>query len=145
LLCAILDETAFWRDDKSSMPDEETYRAIKPGLARMPSSILIGISTPYRKAGLLHRMFQEHYGRGGDDVLVVRAPSTTLNPTLDRAVIEQALAEDPSAASAEWLAQFRDDISGWATRELIEAAVDRSVTVRPANLVLRVDKAHGQR
>jgi hypothetical protein len=37
----------------------------------------------------------------------------------------------PAAANAEWLAQFRDDVTGWATRELIEAAVDRGVTVRP--------------
>jgi hypothetical protein len=130
LLCAILDETAFWRDERSSTPDEEVYRAIKPGLARMPGSMLIGISTPYRKAGLLHRMFREHYGRDSD-VLVIRAPSTTFNPTLDRAVIDQALAEDPTGAAAEWLAQFRDDVSGWATRDLIEAAVDRGVTVRP--------------
>jgi len=130
VLCAILDETAFYRDDRSSTPDEEVYRAIKPGLARMPGSMLIGISTPYRKAGLLYRMFSEHYGRDGDDVLVIRAPSTVFNPTLDQAVIDQALAEDPAGANAEWNALFRDDISGWATRELIEAAVDRGVMVR---------------
>jgi hypothetical protein len=130
VLCAILDECAFFRDERSSSPDEETYRAITPGLARMPGSMLIGISTPYRKAGLLYRMFAEHYGRDGDDVLVIRAPSTTFNPTLDGTIIDAALAEDPAGASAEWLAQFRDDISGWATRELIEGAVDRGVMVR---------------
>jgi len=130
VLCAILDETAFYRDERSSSPDEETYRAIAPGLARMPGSMLIGISTPYRKAGLLYRMFAEHYGRDGDDVLVIRAPSTVFNPTLDRTIIDAAIAEDPAGASAEWLAEFRDDISGWATREIIEAAVDRGVLVR---------------
>jgi hypothetical protein len=41
------------------------------------------------------------------------------------------LLEDPAHAAAEWLAEFRDDISGWATRELIEQSVDRDVTVRP--------------
>jgi hypothetical protein len=131
LLCAILDEVSFYRDERSSTPDEEVYRAIKPGLARMPGSMLIGISTPYRKGGLLYRMFRDHYGRDGDDVLVIRAPSIVFNPTLDQAIIDRALAEDPAGAAAEWLAQFRDDVSGWATRELIEAAVDRGVTVRP--------------
>jgi hypothetical protein len=29
------------------------------------------------------------------------------------------------------MAEFRDDVAGWAGRELIEAAVDRGVTVRP--------------
>ena len=113
------------------------YRAIKPGLARMQGFMLIGISTPYRKAGLLYRMFKEHYGRDGDDVLVIRDPSITFNPTLDQAIIDQALAEDPAGAAAEWNAQFRDDISGWAPRELIEAAVDRGVLVRPPKPSIR--------
>jgi hypothetical protein len=130
LLCAIMDEKAFWHDERSATPDEETYRAIGPGLARLPGSILVGISTPHRKSGLLYRKFREHYAQDGD-VLVIQAPSLTFNPTLDQTAIDQALAEDPAAARAEWLAEFRDDLMGWATRELIEAAVDRGVTVRP--------------
>jgi hypothetical protein len=31
LLLAILDECAFYRDERSATPDEETYRALKPG------------------------------------------------------------------------------------------------------------------
>jgi hypothetical protein len=131
LLCAILDEAAFYRDETSSNPDEEVYRALKPGLATLPDSILIGISTPYRKSGLLYRKFRECYGRDDSDVLVVRAPSIALNPTLDPKIVDQALEEDPAAATAEWLAEFRDDIAGWASRELVEAAVDRGVVVRP--------------
>jgi hypothetical protein len=30
VLCAILDETAFWRDESSANPDQETFNAIKP-------------------------------------------------------------------------------------------------------------------
>jgi hypothetical protein len=58
-----------------------SYQALEhtPGLARLPGSILIGISTPYRKGGLLYRKFREHYGKDGD-ILVIRAPSTTFNP-----------------------------------------------------------------
>jgi hypothetical protein len=97
----------------------------------LPDSILIGISTPYRKSGLLYRKFSECYGRDDSDVLVIRAPSIALNPTLDPKVVDQAIEEDAAGASAEWLAQFRDDITGWASRELIEGTVDRGVTVRP--------------
>jgi hypothetical protein len=64
-------------------------------------------------------------------VLVIRAPSLLLNPTLDRSIVDEALEQDPAAARAEWLAEFRDDISGWASRELIDDAVDPGVTVRP--------------
>lgn len=130
VLCAILDETAFWRDERSASPDEETYRAIGPALASIPGSMIVGISSPYRKSGLLYRKFKEHYGRDGD-ILVIRAPTRTLNPTIDQGVVDEALAEDPAAARAEWLAEFRDDVGGWVGEELIEHAVDNGVTVRP--------------
>jgi hypothetical protein len=132
VLCAILDECAFYRDEKTSTPDTELYRAIKPGLARMPNSMLIGISTPYRKTGLLYQIFQDYYGQNDeDDILVVRAPSVVFNPTLDQAYMERERRRDPAAMASEYEAQFRDDLSGWATRDLIEAAVDQGVKVRP--------------
>jgi hypothetical protein len=135
LLLCILDEVAFFRDENSSTPDEETYRAVLPGLARMPGSMLIGISTPHAKAGLLFKQYQRHYGKDGD-VLVIKAPSITFNPTLDRGVIDRAVADDPEAR-AEWLAEFRDDISQWATRELIEAATDHNILTRPARVGIK--------
>jgi len=83
-------------------------------------------STPYRKSGLLYRKFRDHFGKDGD-VLVIKAPSTTPNPTLDQSIIDDAMADDLAAASAEWLAEFRD---GWVGRELIEGAVDHGVQSR---------------
>jgi len=122
LRLVIMDECAFYRDERSATPDEETYRAVAPGLARLPGSMLIGISTPYAKRGLLYRKFKEHYGRDSD-VLVIKAPSTTFNPTLDQAIIDQALAEDPFAARAEWLGEFRDDVEAFIAREVVDSAV----------------------
>jgi hypothetical protein len=130
ILCAIFDEVSFWRDESSATPDDETYKAIKPALASLPGSIVIGISSPYRKSGLLYKKFKKHYGQDGD-VLVIKAPTRLLNPTIPQEVIDEALAEDPAAARAEWMAEFRDDVDGWATAELIESAIDRNVTVRP--------------
>jgi hypothetical protein len=88
-------------------------------------ALLIGVSTPYRKSGLLYRKSRDHFGKDGD-VLVFKAPSTTLNPTLDQSIVDNALA----AASAEWLAVFRDDIWGWRGK-LIEGTVDHGVQSRP--------------
>jgi hypothetical protein len=129
ILLAIFDECSYWRDENYASPDEKVYRAIRPGMATLRDSLLVGISSPYRKSGLLHRKFKDHYGKNGD-ILVVKAPTTTLNPTIDQKIIDEALAADPAAARAEWLAEFRDDIAGWATLELIESAVDPNVTVR---------------
>src|SRR5271169_5499490 len=56
-------------------------------------------------------------------VLVVRAPSIALNPTLDRAIIDAALEEDPAAAAAEWLAEWRADIESFVNPEVIDACV----------------------
>jgi hypothetical protein len=130
LLAAILDECAFYASENSSSPDTEVYRALMPGLATLPGAMLIGISSPYRKGGLLYQKHRDHFGREGD-VLVIRAPSKTLNPTLDQSIIDQALVDDPAAAKAEWLGEFRDDVGGWLPSDVIEAAVDIGTTVRP--------------
>lgn len=97
ILMACLDECAFYRDDTGefSCPDEEVYRAVTPGLARVPGSLLVGISSPYKKSGLLYRKYQESFGKGDNDVLVIQAPSIVLNPTLDQVDIEMKIQADP--------------------------------------------------
>ena len=131
LLLGILDELAFWRDENSAKPDEELYRALSPALATLtPDSQIIGISSPYKKSGLLYKKFKDHYGKDGD-VLFVKAATRQLNPTISREIVDRALANDPAAASAEWMGEFRDDIGSWLGLEVIEAAVDTGVTVRP--------------
>jgi hypothetical protein len=129
-LLAIMDEVAFLRDENSAAPDLELYKAITPALASIPGSMLIGISSPYRKSGLLYAKYKRHFGRD-DDVLVIQAPTRTLNPTISQELIDRELADDFAGASAEWLAEFRNDIGGWLDASLIDAAVDYGVTVRP--------------
>lgn len=46
-------------------------------------------------------------------------------------IVDDALKRDPAAARAEWEAQWRDDVSAYLSRELIESAVDNNVVVRP--------------
>jgi hypothetical protein len=127
---AVLDECAFYSSENSASPDIETYRALTPGMATPPGSMLIGISSPYRRGGLLWQKFKDHYGKPGD-VLVVKAPSKLLNPMLDQSIIDQALIEDPEAAKSEWLGEFRNDLAAYIDPEIIEAAVDRDVASRP--------------
>jgi len=136
VLLAIFDEVAFYKDESSSAPDEELYRAITPALASLsPGSMIIGISSPYRKTGLLYNKFKQHFGQDGD-VLVIQAPTRTLNPTIPQELIDREIAEDPAAKRAEYLAEWRDDISGWISLEVLEAAVDNNVTVRPPNTIV---------
>ncbi len=123
LLAAIIDEVAFLRDETSSMPDIETYRALLPALATT-GGMLIGISTPYRRIGLLHQKHRDYFGVDDPDVLVVAGASQQFNPTLDNSVIERARASDPEAARAEWDAEFRSDIGALLDDQTIEAAID---------------------
>lgn len=131
IACVVLDECAFWKDEASANPDQEVYGALVPSLVTLPGSMLIGISTPYRRSGLLYDKFKQHYGKNDDDVLVVKGTTRQFNPTVPQSIIDAALARDPEAAKAEWLAQWRDDLSTFVSRELIEAAVDPGVIARP--------------
>jgi len=131
ILCAIFDEVAFWRDEDAANPDAETYNAVLPGLVTLPGALLVGITTAYRRSGLAFEKWHKHFGQNDDDVLVVYGPSTAFNPTLPQSVIDAALVRDPEAAGAEWLSQWRSDLSDFLDRELVGAAVDPGVVVRP--------------
>ena len=130
LLAVIGDEVSYWRDEISAQPDVETYRACLPSLVAS-GGIWVGISTGYRRAGLLYQKHREHFGHNGDDVLVVSGPTETFNPTIDPALIAKARAEDPEAAEAEWDGGFRRDIAAFLSDHDIEAAIDHD---RPMEL-----------
>jgi hypothetical protein len=139
----ILDEIAFFQSENSASPDLEIYRALLPGLASLPGSMLIAISSPYKKGGILYSKFKDCYGKSNDNVLFIRSGTRTLNPLIDQSVINEALAEDPAAARAEWLGFFRDDVGNWISAEVIEAAVDEGCIVRAPLLNTRGIAYHG--
>ncbi len=97
---------------------------------------------------MLFEKWRKHYGKNDDDVLVVRGPSTTFNPKLPQRIIDARLEEDPEAGAAEYLAEWRSDISDLFDRALIDAAVDRGVAVRPprrdVQYVAWIDAAGGR-
>jgi len=122
ILCAILEEIAFWRSEDSANPDKEILAAVRPALATIPESLLIGISTPYNRGGVLWESFKTFYGKPGGP-LIWKAPTRVMNPTIDAQLIESALKEDPQAARAEWEAEWREDIEAFITAELVEAVM----------------------
>lgn len=130
VVAALLDELAFWRSDESANPDEEIVEAIRPAMSTIPGALLIGASSPYAKRGVLCRMHKEHHGQAGSDVLVWQAPTRTMNPAVPQAFIDRALARDPAKARAEYMAQFRDDVESFISREQIEALIMPGVKAR---------------
>jgi hypothetical protein len=131
IVCAILDEAAFYAGDEYASSDREVYNAILPGLATVPGSKLVMISTPWKRAGLLYDLWAKYFAKDDPDILVVHGRSTAFNPTLDQRIIDDALARDPQKAKAEWFAEWRDDLHSFLDPELVEATVGPGVVVRP--------------
>jgi len=127
----VFDEVAFWHSDNSVSPDQEVYGAVKPAMVTMPGAMLIGISSPYARKGLLWKKFRKHYGQDGN-VLVIRAPTWVMNPNIKRdgEFLTEAYADDPSSAAAEYGAEFRADIESYISREAVEACVSIGIRER---------------
>ena len=119
LAAVICDEIAFWHSD-GARPDAEIIAALRPALATLGGP-LIALSSPYARRGVLWSTYQAHYGRESR-VLVAQAPSRTMNPKLPARIVEDAMRDDAARASAEYLAQFRSDISSLLDPELVEGA-----------------------
>jgi hypothetical protein len=133
VIAAIFDEAAHWRSENSVNPDEETYRAVKPAMATIPGAMLIAITSPYAQRGLVFKKFRAHWGRAGR-VLVVKAPTWVMNPTLPRdgEFLTEAFNEDPVGAAAEYGAEFRSDVETFVNLEVVEACVSTGVRERSA-------------
>ena len=130
-VAAIADEIAFWRSDDLANPDTEILRALRPALATT-GGLLAAISSPHAKRGELYSTFKRHFGPAGhSSILVAKAPSRTMNPSLSQRVVDRAYEEDPEAASAEYGAEFRGDLAIFVSREIVDAAVTTGVMVRP--------------
>jgi hypothetical protein len=124
-----LNEAAFMPKEHSAAPDIELYRSLLPALATLPTSRLMVVSSPYTRDGLLYDLVSKHYAKN-HDILVFSGTSRQGNPTLDPAMIEQAVADDPVGAPAEWLAAWRDGVASFIPKEVIDALIDRDIVAR---------------
>jgi hypothetical protein len=125
MVAALCDELAFWRSDEGSAnPDSEIIAALRPAMATVPGSMLLCASSPYARRGALWDAFRKHHGRDGP-VLVWKADTRTMNPTVPEEVIAEAYEADPASAAAEYGAQFRTDVETYVAREVVESVVMR--------------------
>jgi hypothetical protein len=121
--CVLCDEIAFWRSDESAHPDVEVLNAIRPGLATLPNSLLVMASNPYSRRGVLWDVYRRYYGTDDSRTLVWKAPTLVMNPSLDPRIVEDAFADDPLYASAEFGAEFRTDVDAFISREVVDRCV----------------------
>jgi hypothetical protein len=83
-------------------------------------------SSPYAQKGALYEAFKKHHGRDDAPVLVWRASTLTMNPSVPQSVIDEAYERDPAAASAEHGAEFRSDLITFVDPEVVARCVVKS-------------------
>jgi hypothetical protein len=125
IVCALLDEIAFWRNEEenSANPDTEIVRAIKPGMLTIPNAMLVALSSPYAQRGALWQAYRKHFAKDGDTVLVWQGTTEEMHPTVNKELIAEAYAEDEDSARAEYGAEFRQDVAAYISAEALEQCI----------------------
>jgi hypothetical protein len=127
IVACICDEFAFWAHEEAA----EVLRALRPGMATQPDSMLIVISSVFAAYGPFYEARRAHFGVDDSRVLYAVATSQQMNPTLDDAFIAAELARDPAANSAEYLSIERSDRAGFADVALVDGNTRASVRELP--------------
>ena len=117
LVCAVLEECAFFLDDNYVVNDVEIYRGVNPRV--LPGGQTILSSTPWAEAGLLYDEFvanhpspkcaAPHLTEPGRPHRAIAAHAPTLlfrDVPLTRDIVAREQARDPVNASREYGAQF---------------------------------------
>jgi len=120
VVACICDEIAFWMHE-GEKPDREILAAIRPSMATIPNSKLIVISSPYSRSGVLFEHWEQYYGKEDPNILIFRAPTRVMNPTISQELIDAEMKKDKSSAASEWYAEWRSDIEGFLDPDLVKA------------------------
>jgi len=121
----ILEEISWWRFESESMlQDKDIYTALLPGMTTIPNSLVLGISTPFSRQGLLWQKHLAHYAKPGS-TLIWTAPTWTMNRNLTEAGLKEQYLENltPEEFDAEYGAKFREDIEAAIPESLLSRAI----------------------
>jgi len=97
-------------------------------MTTIPGSLLLCASSPYAKRGALWDAYRRYFGTDDRDVLVWKAATREMNPSVPKAVVNRQ--RDPASAAAEYNAEFRSDIDSFIPREVVDAVISPGVFER---------------
>lgn len=142
VFCGLLDECAFFSKKDSAVPDEEVLRGLRPAMANIPGALLVGLSSPYAKSGVLYDRYENYYGKDDPDVLVWQADTLAMHDTeAIRVFVKGEYEQDPVSAEAEVGGQFRADVKSFISAEVINACLKRG-THEIAPDKIKANKGH---
>jgi hypothetical protein len=90
-------------------------------MATIPNSKLIVISSPYSQWGILYETYKSYFATDSPEVLVWKAATRVMNPTIPENLIQAEEKKDAVSARSEWFAEFREDLELFLSREAVEA------------------------
>lgn len=131
---ALCDELAYWwSDDANANPAQEVLRALRPGLGKVPGSLLLALTTRWTQEGIVWDTFQRHH-RNDDSrhVLVLSGSTLEFNPSFDRARIEADEEEDPESAASEYGTAWRVAGGTLVRPEVLDRVIEQGCVAWPA-------------
>jgi hypothetical protein len=123
---AYLDEVSMWRMEGSVDSDIEVLTSCRRGMIQFPDSQIIRTSTPYLKDGVMYADFQNFFGVDDSPLLVWRASTLLMNPSLRTAELETLKRIDPLRYSREFDAEWIDALDSFIPAAWVEGAVRRN-------------------
>lgn len=132
VVAALADEIAFWPTDaESAKQDKKVLRALRPSMLGIKNAMIVMLSSPYAKRGVLYENHRKAYGKDltpkGEPQtreLVWQADTLSMRPSDDPELLEEIRAEyedDPESAKAEYGANFRSDLENIYSIVALEA------------------------
>jgi len=110
LVCAVLSEAAFFRDDSYVINDAELFRAVAPRV--VAGGLVVVESTPWTESGLLYELDRDNFGQPSS-ALVARMPTLLMRPDeATRAVVRRERDRDEDNARREFDAEYLASGSG---------------------------------
>lgn len=127
----IADEVAFWPPSEAAFSDQATVDALRPALTTIDGSLLLALSSPHARRGVLYQQCRRYHGVENAPVLTWRGTSQELNANISDHVIQAAMEADETVARAEYLGEFRADVESFVSREQVDAVVVPGRTMLP--------------
>jgi hypothetical protein len=118
----VMDELAFFRLEGSADSDAEIQASIRRGMLAFPSPRLVKITTPYMRGGVVYEDFKHYFGQDSPDVLVWRAASALMNPSIATRRLERERRLDPERFAREYEAEFAEDVDAFLPAVWVEEA-----------------------
>jgi hypothetical protein len=131
-VCICCDELAHWYVSTDFVdPDVEVLSSLRPTSLTTRGPTLMS-SSVYARAGVLYDTWKQHYGPDGDpSILVCFGTSRDLNDSLSQSEIDREIERDPIRNRAEYLSEFRSDVSGFIDRAVVMECVNDYLELLP--------------